>query len=129
MWRWSEALQNDFAARADWCVESFDEANHPPVIKLTHDIDIQVIPGETIDLNAKGTTDPDGDELSYFWWQYEEADTYKGKIDIKKAQNRNATVSIPNDFNSGETIHIVCEVSDKGSPELTRYQRVILSIE
>ena len=77
MWRWSPALQNDFAARADWCVKSFDEANHPPVIKLAHALDIGAKPGKTIELSARGTSDPDGDELSYTWWQYHEADTYR----------------------------------------------------
>ena len=36
MWRWSDAFQNDFAARADWCVKSYEEANHPPVVKLAN---------------------------------------------------------------------------------------------
>jgi hypothetical protein len=30
LWRWSEAFQNDWAARADWCVRDYDEANHNP---------------------------------------------------------------------------------------------------
>jgi len=29
MWRWVDAFQNDFAARADWCVKPFEDANHP----------------------------------------------------------------------------------------------------
>ena len=36
MWRWSEALQNDFAARADWSVKDYDEANHPPEVAVAH---------------------------------------------------------------------------------------------
>ena len=28
------AIQNDFAARADWCVKEFKDANHPPVAKV-----------------------------------------------------------------------------------------------
>ena len=28
--RWLEALQMEFAARADWCVKPFEEVNHPP---------------------------------------------------------------------------------------------------
>jgi len=31
LWRWSEAFQNDWAARADWCVKSYEEANHNPM--------------------------------------------------------------------------------------------------
>lgn len=29
----------------------------------------------------------------------------------------------------GGTIHIICEVTDKGSPALTRYQRFIITVE
>lgn len=32
--RWLEALQNDFAARADWCVKDYNEANHAPNISV-----------------------------------------------------------------------------------------------
>ena len=73
MWQWIDAIQNDFAARADWCVKSFKEANHPPVVQLKNALDIIAKPGRKIKLNAKGTTDPDGDQLSYTWWQYEDA--------------------------------------------------------
>ena len=43
--RWTDAFQNDFAARADWCVKSYDEANHPPVVKLDNALDITAKPG------------------------------------------------------------------------------------
>ena len=33
VWRWRNAYQNDFAARMDWCVKPFNEANHPPIAK------------------------------------------------------------------------------------------------
>jgi len=129
MWRWSPALQNDFAARADWCVKSFDEANHPPVVKLTNELDMRVKPGATIQLSAKGTYDPDGDELTYKWWHYVEAGSYKGTIDIQDAGNQDASITIPDDAAIGKTIHIVCEVEDKGTPALTRYQRVVVEVE
>ena len=125
--RWADVLQNDFAARADWCVKSYDEANHPPVVKLESALDITAKPGGKIKLSAKESFDPDGDELNYFWWQYEEADTYNGSIQIADSQNQNTSFTIPKDANSGETIHIICEVSDNGSPRLTRYQRVIFT--
>ena len=63
-WRWIDALQNDFAARADWCVKPYAEANHPPVVELAHALDLKVRPGEKVSLSAKGTTDPDGNALS-----------------------------------------------------------------
>ncbi|MEZ5073066.1 MAG: hypothetical protein R2751_19505 [Bacteroidales bacterium] len=42
--RWFEVIQNDFAARADWCVMSPDEANHAPVVRLESDADLQATP-------------------------------------------------------------------------------------
>ena len=45
IWQWSDAFQNDFAARADWCVKSYKEANHQPVVKLNHDADLKAKPG------------------------------------------------------------------------------------
>ncbi len=129
MWRWIDALQNDFAARADWCVKPYDQANHPPVVKLAHARDLKVRPGDTVALSAKGTTDPDGDELTYRWWQYHEADTYDGTIEIKDAGKKEASFTAPNDAGKGETIHVICEVMDAGMPPLTRYQRVIVTVE
>ncbi|MBD0287027.1 MAG: DUF1593 domain-containing protein, partial [Flavisolibacter sp.] len=60
IWRWTDAFQNDFAARADWCVKSYKEANHPPVLKLGHAADLHAKSGAIIQLSAKGTYDPDG---------------------------------------------------------------------
>ncbi len=129
MWRWTPALQNDFAARADWCVKSFEDTNHPPIVKLNHAIDLKAKPGETIKLSAKGTSDPDGDILNIRWWQYTEADTYQGTIEMKNSSRSDASFKIPKDAGENETIHIICEVTDSGSPQLTRYQRVIINIE
>ncbi|MCF7708448.1 MAG: DUF1593 domain-containing protein [Verrucomicrobia bacterium] len=129
MWRWFDAIQNDFAARADWCVKSFEEANHPPVVVLGHATDLKAQPGATVKLSAKGTNDPDGDKLSYRWWQYEEADTYSGTIEIRNGVQRDASFTVPGDAGNEETIHIICEVTDDGMPSLTRYQRVVIEIE
>ncbi|HUU17192.1 MAG TPA: nucleoside hydrolase-like domain-containing protein [Sedimentisphaerales bacterium] len=128
MWRWIDALQNDFAARADWCVKPYDQANHPPVVKLTHALDLKVRPGDRVSLSAKGTTDPDGDKLAFLWWQYKEADTYDGAIQIKDAGKQDASFKVPGNAGEGETIHVICEVTDAGTPPLTRYQRVIVSV-
>jgi len=34
LWRWSKAFQNDWTARADWCLKGFDEANHNPIVVI-----------------------------------------------------------------------------------------------
>ena len=33
--------------------------------------------------------------MDYKWWQYDEADSYAGKIDIQNAANKKASLSVP----------------------------------
>jgi hypothetical protein len=122
-------MQNDFASRADWCVKSYEEANHPPVVLLTHTADLLVQPGEKVKLSAEGTSDPDGDELDYHWWQYLEAGSYHDRIEIREANDQVASLVVPGDAGQGKTIHIICEVTDAGIPQLTRYQRLVIKIK
>jgi hypothetical protein len=86
-------------------------------------------PGQSVSLSPKDTSDPDGDELSYRWWQYQEADTYDGTIEIKDAGKQEASFTVPGDAGKGKTVHVICEVTDAGTPPLTRYQRVVLTVE
>ena len=129
IWRWMEAFQNDFASRADWCVKSYKEANHPPVVVLAHAADLEVRPGAKVKLSARGTSDPDKDKLKYRWWQYREAGSYDGTIEIRGAGKQNALFTVPGDAGKGKTIHVICEVTDNGAPPITRYQRVVVEIE
>lgn len=128
MWRWSAAMQNDFAARADWCVKSYKEANHAPEVALAHAADLKTLAGDVVCLSAKGTKDPDGDKLTYRWWQYTEASTYSKSLVIRNADKQSASLTIPDDMKKGDMIHLICEVTDDGRPCLTRYQRVIITI-
>ena len=126
IWRWAQAFQNDWAARADWCVKSYKKANHPPEVKLSSKLDLKAKSGRTVQLNAKGTKDPDDDKLTYKWWQYKEPGTYKGTVNIKNANKQQASFVVPGNAKKGQTIHIICEVTDNGNPPLTRYRRVIV---
>ncbi|AEV98196.1 hypothetical protein A4D02_35200 [Niastella koreensis] len=128
IWRWAAAFQNDFAARADWCVKSFKEANHAPVVKLTHAAEVKAKPGTTVQLSVKAS-DPDGNPLTYQWWVYTDPGTYKGNVVIQTPANNKTYVTVPADAVTGQTIHVICEVSDKGSPVLTRYQRVVITVQ
>ncbi len=75
--RWFDDMQNDFAARADWCVaDNYEDANHAPSVSVKEGLDIKAKPGETVTLNAE-VSDPDGDSVSVNWWRYAEADTYQ----------------------------------------------------
>ena len=42
---------------------------------------------------------------------------------------QDASFTVPEDAGKGETIHIICEVTDAGTPPLTRYQRVVVTVE
>jgi hypothetical protein len=125
--RWIEPLQQDFAARADWCVMPYEKANHPPVVKLSHAQDLEVKRGKKVNLKGSAS-DPDGNAVSYRWWQYEEVDTYKGKVEIQQPDTQKAAFTVPEDAKAGETIHLILEVTDTGTPRLTRYRRVIATV-
>lgn len=129
IWQWSDAFQNDFAARADWCVKSFRQANHPPVVHVNHPKIMKAKPGAIISLSAKGSLDPDGNLLFYRWWQYQEAGACKAELKMQNAEQRDASLVIPKTVSKGDSIHIICEVKDNGIPVLTRYQRVVIEIE
>ncbi|MDB5240944.1 MAG: hypothetical protein JWP57_1569, partial [Spirosoma sp.] len=129
IWRWRTEFQNDFAARMDWCTKSYKEANHPPVPRLSHPENLTVKSGEMFYLRASDSTDPDGDSMSFRWMQYPEAGTYQGVVryenfvsNIYEARPIAPVVTTP------QTIHFILKVTDKGSPALTRYKRVIVHV-
>lgn len=128
IWRWQEEYQNDFAARMDWCIQPYGQANHPPVPALAHPSEIRVKSEEVFYLNADGTTDPDGDNLSYLWFYYPEAGTYKGNINFMAAENLYKVLLTAPKVDKEETAHFILKVTDKGEPCLSRYKRVIVHV-
>jgi len=127
LWRWTAAIQNDFAARADWCVKTYKEANHAPVAEVKGGLNRTVQPGETVKLAATAT-DPDGNKLSYKWWQYAEADSAAAIVTIANSDSPDkASFVAPNE--PGKQVHIILQVTDDGTPALTSYQRVIITIK
>ncbi|MBX2842342.1 MAG: DUF1593 domain-containing protein [Flammeovirgaceae bacterium] len=139
IWRWRSEYQNDFSARMDWTIKPYDEANHPPVIKLDHPEYIIAKPGEQVELSATNTTDPDGDAVSYEWFCYEEAGTRAMsnsstgvKHDIQNFDQPKASLKVKTSRvmppGTG-TMHIILAVTDHGKPRLTRYKRVIIDVK
>lgn len=128
LWRWTAALQNDFAARAGWCVQAYAEANHPPVVTLTHPHDLTAAAGATLHLSARGTSDPDGHGLTYRWWHDTEAGTASGAAELATPDGPDTVVTLPRGAWPGQTVHVICEVTDHGTPALTRYRRVVVTV-
>ena len=132
VWRWRTHYQHDFAARMDWCVaDEFKKANHNPSAVLNGNPTLSVInlkakSGEAMTLSARGSSDPDGHLLQYRWFIYPEAGTYRGETAINSSgetvQWMAPSVSKP------ETVHIILQVSDNGSPPLCSYRRAVISI-
>jgi pectate lyase len=129
--RWTTHLQNDFKARADWCVaRTFAEANHTPRPHLQGDdsysvLELDAAIAAPVSLSAAGSVDPDGDDLTYEWIHYPEPGTYEGSVTLENATGQTCTVHVPADA-LGKTIHIILQVSDDGAPSLTRYRRAVL---
>lgn len=128
IWRWREHFQNDFAARMDWCVSSYKNANHPPEVNLNHDSEMLVESGDSIILDASNSLDPDGDSLSIHWMYYPEAGTHPPGINFKPCGFGLSEFFAP-EVNNPVSLHFIAVVSDKGDPALTRYQRVIIRVK
>jgi hypothetical protein len=128
LWRWRDDFQNDFAARMAWTTLPYAQANHPPVPKLAHPDHLTVHSGERFVLSGWGSSDPDGDSLSFLWFQYPEAGSWKQAIKGDQADNIYFRAFVAPTVTKPETAHFILKVTDKGSPPLTRYKRVIVTI-
>ena len=134
VWRWRQAFFNDFMCRMDWCIQAFEEANHHPVAVVNGDRSDEIIfkdvkVGKKLILDAKGSSDPDGDILEFRWWYYQEAGTYKGTPIITSSGGKNTAIEIPEDA-AGKEIHIILEVKDMNElGSLWDYRRVVIYVK
>ncbi|WP_461025363.1 PKD domain-containing protein, partial [Streptomyces heilongjiangensis] len=72
--------------------------------------------------SANGSTDPDGNSLSYKWYQYPSA----AGIALTGGNSANVRFTAPR--TPGARIEVVLEVTDNGSPSLTSYRRVVVTV-
>jgi hypothetical protein len=160
IWRWRNAFQRDFAARMAWA--SGRGRNHNPRVVVNTASDTAPLTlitpvGTPVVLDATGTSDPDGNVLTYRWSFYPEAGTgipgqpvlaarppvggggdaatggipsapdggppqppLRVKLDGATSPRAAATLLVPG------IAHVILEVTDNGTPNLTSYRRVIL---
>ena len=155
IWRWRRAFQHDFAARMDWTIKGVRDANHNPDVVVNGQagkapvlLDAQV--GARMTLDAAGTRDPDGHALTYRWFFYPEAGTgipgrpvFAGPRFAARAPGAHPGIPdlLPRIAVEGETTpkatvvpkiagtaHVILAVEDAGTPSLTSYRRIVLSI-
>ncbi|MBB6328502.1 hypothetical protein FHS59_004158 [Algoriphagus iocasae] len=122
--RWVEAIQQDFAARADWCVMDYADANHPPVVKAVGTNLVNAKPGESLTLQVE-TSDPDGDVLETKFWIYKEVGTYTGEATLTVEGN---SVQLQLDDSSTGLLHVIAEVKDQRAHPMIRYQRFVVEV-
>ena len=123
------AVWRDFAARMKWAVTpNFKDANHKPTVEVQGSLDRTARPGATVGLSAL-TADPDKNRVSVKWWQYKSSGTYPGEIKIADPTALKTSFQVPADAAPGATIHVVVEATDDGTPALTHYQHMVISVE
>ena len=123
------AAQNDFAARLKWAVTAkFSDANHPPKVRIKGSLNIAALAGSTVTLRAE-VSDPDRNNVTVKWWQYNDAGTYPGDITFSAPTALKTTFRVPAEAKPGQTIDVVLEATDDGTPHLTRYQRVVITAQ
>ena len=124
------AIFNNFAARMDWADKG--EGNRNPIVIVNNQksltpIHKEVSIGKTITLDASRSYDLDSNLLTFRWWILPEASTYKGSyLNLQQSDKQKMSFTIPTDAKPGDTLHIICEVTDNGTPTLTSYRRVVI---
>ncbi|MFT3888174.1 MAG: DUF1593 domain-containing protein [Arachnia sp.] len=126
--RWFDAVQRDFAARLRWTVEQdYAAANHHPRVRVEEGLFLRRRPGDGVALHAVAD-DPDGDDVSLTWWQYREAGTGPHALALE-TDGPAVSFRVPQEALPGETLHLIIEATDDGSPALTTYQRVVIEVD
>jgi hypothetical protein len=122
------AAQNDFAARVRWSVTpTYAGANHEPVVGVLGSTHVTARAGATVRLEGS-VSDPDGDPVTTRWWRWKDVDSYPGEVRISSPASLATTVQVPADARAGQTIQLVLEGTDAGTPALTRYRRVVVTV-
>jgi len=128
VYRWRPDFQAHYAARFDWSVKPYDEANHAPEREPGPKLLLQdVSAGDRITLDSGEWHDPDGNNLSYHWRILTEESTTSKEMILRRQHSDSAQFEAPN-VAVPTTAHVLLTVTDDGDPPLSSYQRVNVTI-
>jgi hypothetical protein len=108
----------------------------------TAPIEVNAGVGQTIELDAAGTTDPDSQPIHFHWFHYAEAGLADGNlaaVTLTGADTPDVSVRLDAacrprwlpivPCRGDGTAHIILAVTDEGSPPLTSYRRIIVHVQ
>jgi len=156
IWRWRDHFQDSFAARIQWTLtKDIRKCNHAPVVEINGSTGVEPLfleaeAGSEIELDATATYDPDGDDLDFHWFHYKDVSTahefdvqtWKPKdIEFQRVDEKDGRkvklVLPPAEWSAVDRVtgkalekgcehHFILQVTDRGSPPLTTYKRVVV---
>lgn len=122
---------NEFASRIQWAEQGTGNKNPHVCVNGKSSrsaLHIKAKAGKALHLDASRSSDPDGDNLTFFWWHQPEAGTYHTPVSITDPSSSSIDLLVPADA-QGKTFHLICEVHDDGPFHLVAYQRVIVEVK
>ncbi len=121
MWGYVEHIQNDFAARANWCVSNVND-EQAPVVEIKESKDIFVTKGQEIQLHLKRQ-----ENVDYSIKYYQDASSYKKCIDTH-INNNVISINLPNDLENKDQLHFIIEGKNKDKHRLARFAQIIFTV-
>ena len=122
-------FQLEWAARADWCVNTYENCNHAPVVEM-EEKDFTAAPGETVSFAAT-VSDPDGDDCTAVWTTEPTGCVYSGKDETIynwTQDSAEGSFTIPEDAASGDCFCLTLKVQDNADAVMTRYAQVMVTV-
>ena len=123
VYRWRRDFQSDYAARFDWTIKTYEQANHAPLRRSgTRVVNQKVAARARVQLDASGWRDPDGDNLSFEWQVLNEETMLSSGVTIENNSSKSARFTAPA-AEQAQSVHVLLTVRDDGNPSLASYQR------
>jgi hypothetical protein len=62
------------------------------------------------------------------WWVYREAGTFVGEVKLLAVTGETTELPVPTEARPGDTIHLILQLRDGGTPALFAYRRAVVTV-